>query len=194
MWVGSKHHAPAPFPPRKEAQHPFYWRLGGPQCQSGQVQNIWSLPGFDPLTVQPVASRYNDCTIPVQVWQTLARIVSNCNIKEGFHIYIYIYIYIYMSVGNKFYGKNGKTEWQKRVCQKPFTLLFYEEKEKLGGLILSTEKLYLFFMGSSQYLEIACTGLLTFWYFPPVALQRVSRSWPPLTWLCNHIHWTRHTR
>jgi hypothetical protein len=24
-------------------------------------------PGFDPLTVQPVASRYTDCTIPAHV-------------------------------------------------------------------------------------------------------------------------------
>jgi hypothetical protein len=32
--------------------------LGGPQGRSGQVRKISPLPGFDPQTVQPVASRY----------------------------------------------------------------------------------------------------------------------------------------
>jgi len=67
-------------------------------------------------------------------------------------------------------------------------LLFCKEKEELGELILSTEKLYLFFVGSSQYLEIACTDLLMFLYFPPVVLQPISGSWPPLTGLRDHIH------
>jgi hypothetical protein len=36
-------------------------RLGGPQGRSGQVWKISPPPGFDPQTVQPVASRYTDC-------------------------------------------------------------------------------------------------------------------------------------
>src|SRR5215475_8325866 len=44
-------------PPGK-TQYPLYRRLGGPKGRSGQVRKI-SLPlGFDPRTVQPVASRY----------------------------------------------------------------------------------------------------------------------------------------
>ena len=39
---------------------PIYRRLGGPQSRSGQVRKISPLPGFDPRTVQPVASRYTD--------------------------------------------------------------------------------------------------------------------------------------
>jgi len=35
-------------------------RLGGPQGRSGQVRKILPPPGFDPRTVQPVASRYTD--------------------------------------------------------------------------------------------------------------------------------------
>jgi hypothetical protein len=31
---------------------------GGPQGRSGRVRKISSPPGFDPRTVQPVASRY----------------------------------------------------------------------------------------------------------------------------------------
>ena len=37
-----------------------YRRLGGPQGRSGQVWKISPPPGFDPRTVQPVASRYTD--------------------------------------------------------------------------------------------------------------------------------------
>jgi len=46
-------------PPGK-TQYPLYRRLGGPQGRSGQVRKISPLPGFDPRTVQPVASRYTD--------------------------------------------------------------------------------------------------------------------------------------
>ena len=38
-------------------QYPFYRRLGGPQARSGQAPKISSPPGFDPWTVQSVASR-----------------------------------------------------------------------------------------------------------------------------------------
>jgi hypothetical protein len=37
--------------------YPLYRRLGGPQSQSRQVQKISPPPGFDPWTVQPLASR-----------------------------------------------------------------------------------------------------------------------------------------
>jgi hypothetical protein len=46
-------------PPGK-TRHPLYSRLGGPQGQSGQVQKISPPPGFNPRTVQLVASRYTD--------------------------------------------------------------------------------------------------------------------------------------
>jgi hypothetical protein len=46
--------------------YPFYRRLGGPQGQSGRVRKISPPPGLDPLTVQPVASRYTDlATLPI---------------------------------------------------------------------------------------------------------------------------------
>jgi hypothetical protein len=43
-----------------KTRYPFYRRLGGTQGRSGQVQKILPTPGFDPRTVQPVASRYTD--------------------------------------------------------------------------------------------------------------------------------------
>jgi hypothetical protein len=46
-----------PLPPGKTL-YQLYRRLGGLQGRSGQVRNISTLRGFDPRTVQPVASRY----------------------------------------------------------------------------------------------------------------------------------------
>jgi hypothetical protein len=43
---------------------PLYRRLGGPQGRSGQVWKISPPPGFDPRTVQPVASRYTPLRYP----------------------------------------------------------------------------------------------------------------------------------
>ena len=48
------------FNPRKENRYPFYWRLGAPQGQSGWVCKISPLLGFDPWTVQTVASCYTN--------------------------------------------------------------------------------------------------------------------------------------
>jgi hypothetical protein len=46
-------------PPGK-TRYPLYRRLDGPQGLSGQVRKISPPPGFDPPTVQPVASYYTD--------------------------------------------------------------------------------------------------------------------------------------
>jgi hypothetical protein len=48
----------------KGTRHPFYRRLGGPQGQSGRARNISPPPGFDPRTVQTVASRCANWAIP----------------------------------------------------------------------------------------------------------------------------------
>ena len=53
-----------------------YRSLGGPQGRPGRVRKTSPPPGFDPRTVQPVASNYTDWAIPAH------------------YIYIYIYIYI----------------------------------------------------------------------------------------------------
>jgi len=60
--VGVQRHAPSILPPGK-ALYPMCRRLGGPQNRSGQVRKISPPPGFDPRTVQPVASRYTDWAI-----------------------------------------------------------------------------------------------------------------------------------
>jgi len=57
--LGGQRHAPAALPPGK-TRYPLYRRLGGPQGRSEQVRKIYTPPGFDPQTVQTVASRYTD--------------------------------------------------------------------------------------------------------------------------------------
>ena len=59
MGVGGQRHAPAALPPG-ETRYPLYRRLFGPQSRSGQVRKISPPTGFDPRTVQPLASRYTD--------------------------------------------------------------------------------------------------------------------------------------
>ena len=51
---------PGRFPPGKEPRYTLYSRLGGPQGRSGRVRITSPPPGFDPRTVQNVASRYTD--------------------------------------------------------------------------------------------------------------------------------------
>ena len=51
---------PDRFTPPGKTRYPLYRRLGGPQGRSGRVREISPLRGFDPRTVQPVASRYTD--------------------------------------------------------------------------------------------------------------------------------------
>jgi hypothetical protein len=46
--------------PPEKTRYPMYSRLGEPRGRSGQLRKIWPPPGFDPRTVQPVASRYTD--------------------------------------------------------------------------------------------------------------------------------------
>jgi len=62
MWVVNSTLRPF-YPPRK-IRYPLYRRLGGPHSRSGLLRKISPPPGFDPRTVQPVASRHTDCAIP----------------------------------------------------------------------------------------------------------------------------------
>ena len=64
--MGGQRHAPAALPPGK-TQYPLYRMLGWPQGRSGPVQKTSPPSGFDPRTVQPVASRYTDYTIPAHM-------------------------------------------------------------------------------------------------------------------------------
>ena len=73
--AGCQCYAPAALPPGK-TQYTFYRRLGGSQSRSGQVRKISPPPGFDPRTVQPVASRYTDYAIPALNCFSLLNIIK----------------------------------------------------------------------------------------------------------------------
>jgi len=59
VWV-VKRQAPADLPPGN-TRYLLYRRLGGTQGLFGRVRKISPPQGFDPRTVQPVASRYANC-------------------------------------------------------------------------------------------------------------------------------------
>jgi hypothetical protein len=63
MGVGGERHAPADLLPGM-TRYLLYRSLGRPQWRSGRVQKISPPPGFDPRTVQLLASRYTDYAIP----------------------------------------------------------------------------------------------------------------------------------
>ena len=65
---------PRPLYPPGKIQHPLYRR-------SGRVRKISPAPGFDPRTVQPVASRYTVYAIPQHV---IYQLVSEIGFKS-FH-------------------------------------------------------------------------------------------------------------
>jgi hypothetical protein len=67
MRVGDQHHAPAALPPGM-TQYPLYRRLGRPQGRSGRVLTVSPPTGFEPRTVQLVASRYTDWATPAHVY------------------------------------------------------------------------------------------------------------------------------
>ena len=69
--VDAQRQTPAALTPGK-TRCPLYRGLWMPQVRSGRVRKISPSPGFDPRTVQPVASRYTDCDIPTHQWDSFS--------------------------------------------------------------------------------------------------------------------------
>ena len=67
MEIIDQRHAPAALPPGK-TRYPLYRSLGAFQGRSGRVRKISPPPGFDPRTVQPVASHYTYWAIPAHIF------------------------------------------------------------------------------------------------------------------------------
>jgi hypothetical protein len=74
MGVGGQRHALAALPPGM-TRYPLYRRLGRPQGRSALVLKI-STPGFDPRTIQLVASHYSDYAIPAPVFTHLMNFLT----------------------------------------------------------------------------------------------------------------------
>jgi hypothetical protein len=79
---------------RRETWYPLYMRLGGPQGLSGWVRKISPPPGFDPWTVQPVASwgpavkRHRNIRLTKQLLNTLS-FIPPLNIILSAHRTVY---------------------------------------------------------------------------------------------------------
>jgi hypothetical protein len=71
MGVGSQPHTPTALPP--VTRYPLYRRPGGSRVRSRLLRKISLQPGFDPRTVQPVASRYTNYAIPAHVYLNSAK-------------------------------------------------------------------------------------------------------------------------
>jgi hypothetical protein len=93
---------PTRFTPRKD-QYALCRRLGGPMSQSGRMRKSSPLPGFNPWTIHPVASRY---TIPAHSLQA--------------YIYIYVihnYVLIQYTAWRWMYaGRNFIIDLQLQLC------------------------------------------------------------------------------
>jgi hypothetical protein len=76
MGVDGSRHALSALPPGM-TRYALYRRLGLPKGRSGRVRKVSPLPGFDPRTAQPVASRYIDWAIPAPAMNYLLE--QNCN-------------------------------------------------------------------------------------------------------------------
>ena len=72
---------PGRFTPGKETRHTVYRRLGWPQGRSGRARKISFPPGFDPRTVQAVASYSTDYALPAHLRSWLYLKV-NINLKK----------------------------------------------------------------------------------------------------------------
>jgi len=64
MEVGGQRHAPATLPPVKRSCTYCIGSWVGPRAGVNGCVKSRLLPGFDPRTLQPVASRYTDCAFP----------------------------------------------------------------------------------------------------------------------------------
>jgi hypothetical protein len=74
---GTASHPGRYLPPGK-TRYSFYKRLGWPQGRSGRVRKISPPSGFDPRTIQPVASRYtNYATLPTTNYNKINNIMHS---------------------------------------------------------------------------------------------------------------------
>jgi len=108
-------------PPGK-TRYPFLRGLCGPQGRSGQVRKISHPPGFNPRTVQAVASRYpveNDRHTHMEIclWVTIYELMVTQN---------------YEGESNKFSAKVKKTQkTQTRVMKRMYIFMVKKKRSKL---------------------------------------------------------------
>jgi hypothetical protein len=77
MGVSGQRHAPAALPPGKRHSTRCIGGWVGPRAGLDECGRSRPPPGFDPRTVQPVASRYTDRAIPAHI--VLGMFLKLCN-------------------------------------------------------------------------------------------------------------------
>ena len=80
--VDGQRHAPAALPPGM-TRYALYRKLGRPQGRSGQVLKISPALGFDPRTVQLVASRYTHYGVVSNVHKNAEHSLSSSGINAA---------------------------------------------------------------------------------------------------------------
>jgi len=78
-WMGVDTPQSDRFAPGEEKLQLLHRRLGEIQSRSVRLRKISALQGFDPRTVQGVASRFTDCAIPTHQ----DRLSSDINIQHA---------------------------------------------------------------------------------------------------------------
>jgi len=80
--VSGQRHAPGRFTPGEIQPVPIDRRLGGPQDQSGQARKFLPTSGFNPRTVQFVASRCTVNAIPTHGKVTRLEEKEHCKVSQ----------------------------------------------------------------------------------------------------------------
>ena len=98
MGVSGQRHAPAALLPGK-SQYPLYGRLGMPQDRSRRVQIILPPLGFNPQTVQSIASHYTDWTFPAHNNYTCSDSIQTQHVYETCLVFLSV-VFIVSSMCN----------------------------------------------------------------------------------------------
>jgi hypothetical protein len=156
---------PGRFTPGKETRYPLYRRLGGPQVRSGRLRKISPPPGFDPRTVQPVASHYTDCAIPARSRQYVLAARNRASVFRRIILtlsFVTLYSFVLCDVcyasGSCYNRKITRFTWWYLKTGTLFRSLHYR-------CVFSVESVVDCWVGLSQQFGIAGTALPFFGHF-----------------------------
>ena len=89
----------------------------GPQGRSGRVRKISPPPGFDPRTVQPVASRYTDCAIPTRRHLNLSTPTHILSLRSSFLLSTFVSVSIIHVLYHNHYHRPADVWWASQVTK-----------------------------------------------------------------------------
>ena len=110
MGLGVQREAPAALFPGK-TRYSWYRRLGGPQDRSWRARKISPPPGFNPRTVEPVASRHTDWAFPAHY-----KCTAECRFSCRIVILVLRFIFNTLRTGDadlRFYITTVQDGWHK---------------------------------------------------------------------------------